>query len=457
MPPEAWIVLLVLVVLFGALIRGISSPPALLLGALVAVVVLGVLPPERAFGGFSSPATITIAGLFVVARAVRDHLPLDRLLDDLLELDGHDLRPVLLRLLPPVTLLSGVLNNTPIVATTAPVVRGWARRRGVPSSKLLIPLSFATIFGGILTTIGTSTNLVVSGALEAAGHEPFGFFAVTPLGAPLAVVGLVLLVALAPRMLPVRPDPGEPGAHGPLGATGGAATRSTVERPPGRGELADHPTTVATVAGSEHPGRSRLAARGSGPRIVTLVAATAMVAAAASGLLPMVTAVLLACGVLVVTGTVRFRRAMASLDLDVLMLVATAIGLGVAVQTSGLAEVLGSGIAGLASAHGVVVGLALVVVGTLVLTELITNVAAAALLVPVALDVAARVGGDPRGFAVAVAVAASASFLTPIGYQTNTIVYGLGGYRFGDYWRLGLPLAGAVLATTVVVVPLVWS
>jgi hypothetical protein len=146
----------------------------------VLLVVGGVLPPERAFVGFSSPATITIAGLFVVAQAIRDHLGLERLLDDLLEVDGQGPAPVLLRLLPPVTLLSGVVNNTPIVATTAPIVRSWAERRGVASSRLLIPLSFATILGGTLTTIGTSTNLVVSGALEAAGREPLGFFAVGP-------------------------------------------------------------------------------------------------------------------------------------------------------------------------------------------------------------------------------------------------------------------------------------
>jgi di/tricarboxylate transporter len=93
----------------------------------------------------------------------------------------------------------------------------------------------------------------------------------------------------------------------------------------------------------------------------------------------------------------------------------------------------------------------------MVLTELITNVGAAALMVPIAIDVAQRIEAEPAGFAVAVALAASASFLTPIGYQTNTIVYGLGGYRFGDYWRLGLPMAAITLGTILVAVPLVWG
>jgi di/tricarboxylate transporter len=189
---------------------------------------------------------------------------------------------------------------------------------------------------------------------------------------------------------------------------------------------------------------------------VTLLTTLAMVVFAATGLVPVVTAVLLACAVLVTSGAIRFRRALEALDIDVLLIVAAAIGLGVAVHNSGLAAALGQGIASLAIRQGVLVGLALVAVGTVVLTELITNVAAAALVVPIAIDVAERVGGNPRGFAVAVALSASASFLTPIGYQTNTIVYGLGGYRFGDFWRLGLPLAAAAVATTLFVVPLVW-
>ena len=139
------------------------------------------------------------------------------------------------------------------------------------------------------------------------------------------------------------------------------------------------------------------------------------------------------------------------------MIVAAAIGLGGAVQSSGLAGTLASGIEAVATHTGQVGGLAAIMIGTLVLTELVTNVAAAALMVPVALSAAAGVGVDPHGYAIAVAVAASASFLTPIGYQTNTIVYGLGGYRFGDYWRLGAPLTATVLAVSLVVIPLVWG
>lgn len=140
-----------------------------------------------------------------------------------------------------------------------------------------------------------------------------------------------------------------------------------------------------------------------------------------------------------------------------LLIVAGAIGLGAGLEASGLAGAIASGVAAVADTGGPVLALAAVVLATLLLTEMITNVAAAALIVPIALDLAVRVGADPIGFAVAVALAASASFLTPIGYQTNTIVYGLGGYRFGDFWRLGLPLACTTTAVVLLVVPRVWG
>jgi di/tricarboxylate transporter len=191
------------------------------------------------------------------------------------------------------------------------------------------------------------------------------------------------------------------------------------------------------------------------PLVLAIVAA--MLVVAGTGLLPILQAVLAACVALVVTGCLRADALRRAVDLDILVIIAAAIGIGAAVEVSGLAAFLAGRIEGAATATGPLVGLALVVVGTLVLTELITNVAAAALMVPIALEVAERVGFDPIGYAVAVAVAASASFLTPVGYQTNTIVYGLGGYRFSDYWRLGLPLTLAVTALTLTVVPLVWG
>jgi di/tricarboxylate transporter len=159
----------------------------------------------------------------------------------------------------------------------------------------------------------------------------------------------------------------------------------------------------------------------------------------------------------VLTRTLTPSEARNSVDLDVIITIASAFGLAAAIESSGLAAELATGIVdaldGLGP-RGVLLG---IIIATIVLTELVTNNAAAALMFPIAIATAPAAGLDPRGVAIAVAVAASASFLTPIGYQTNTMVYGPGGYRFSDYARLGAPLTLAVVAVLVLLVPVFWD
>jgi di/tricarboxylate transporter len=177
--------------------------------------------------------------------------------------------------------------------------------------------------------------------------------------------------------------------------------------------------------------------------------AFAVVAVAGSGLLPILQASLIAAIVLVATRALSAQAARDSIELDVLIVIAASFGIGAAIEQSGLAAALGAGIVDAFAGYGWRVVLLGIVLATVALTEFISNNAAAALMFPIAMATAAQLGADPRSFAIAVAVSASASFLTPIGYQTNTMVYGPGGYRFGDYVRLGLPLTLATIAACV--------
>ena len=165
-----------------------APAPYAILTATTTLLVLGVIDASQAFAGFSNPAPIAVAALYVVAAGAAKTGALDRL-PALLGSGASSPRAQLARLLVPTAATSAFLNNTPIVAMVAPSVLSWARRCGQSPSKLLIPVSFASILGGLLTLVGTSTNLVVSGLLEASGAEPLGLFEIGRVGLPVAVGG----------------------------------------------------------------------------------------------------------------------------------------------------------------------------------------------------------------------------------------------------------------------------
>jgi di/tricarboxylate transporter len=189
-----------------ALVREWAAPSIVVVAAMIALFVLGVVDAPSALSGFSNPAPITVAALFVLARAVEKTGALQPLVSRTLSPTGGPRRN-LLGILMPTAAASAVFNNTPIVAMLVPQVTSWASRQGKPVSLYLMPISFAAILGGMTTLVGTSTNLIVSGLLEEAGQEPLGMFEMTAVAGVVAVVGLVTLVLLAPQILPARQGP----------------------------------------------------------------------------------------------------------------------------------------------------------------------------------------------------------------------------------------------------------
>jgi di/tricarboxylate transporter len=182
----------------------------------------------------------------------------------------------------------------------------------------------------------------------------------------------------------------------------------------------------------------------------------AMVLVAAASIAPIVTAAFAAAFLMIITGCIGGAEAREALNIQVLVVIAAALGLGHAVQTTGIARVIADAILEGTASIGPVAALAVVYLATNLLTELITNNAAAVLMLPVSLSTASSLEASPEAFAVVVAVAASASFITPIGYQTNLMVMSPGGYRFGDYTRVGWPLSLLIMSITVAVVSSVW-
>ncbi|MCE2389931.1 MAG: SLC13 family permease, partial [Proteobacteria bacterium] len=203
---EFWFTLTVVVAMIVGLVQERLSPDTLVLGALVLLMLFGIVTPEQGLSGFANPAVATIGALFVVAAAVHRTGGLQVVSEGLFG-QTRALRRVLLRLTGITTVASAFLNNTPVVAMFMPSVMTWARRAGISPSKLLIPLSYAAIVGGVCTLIGTSTNLVVSGMLQnVAGQAPLGMFELTLVGAPLALIAIFAVAWLGPRLLPARVD-----------------------------------------------------------------------------------------------------------------------------------------------------------------------------------------------------------------------------------------------------------
>ena len=590
MSGEALFTLAVVAAMVLCLALDVLQPDAVVFSALGALLVCGVLEPAEALSGFANPAMITVAVLFVVAYAAQAAGVLEYAAFRVLG-RGDGVRRSLVRMMLPVTGFSAFLNNTPIVAMFLPAVREWARRRGLPPSRFLMPLSYASIFGGLCTLIGTSTNLVVNGMYQEAAGRSLGLFDLAWVGIPAALLATAYMVLVVPRWLPDRGDPAaeleaderrylfemrvlpesplcgrtveEAGlrnlgttflaeivrGHDVLapvrptdvirpgdrliftGSAGGAVQLHRIRglvpvqdrdlydelrrRGPGRiveavvsrsSPLLGRPLRESNFRGRYdavvlavhrhgarihreigrlvlRPGDTLLLLTGPDffkrwnrsrefylmstvsevPRVdrtrawLTGAALGGMVVLSASGVFSVLQAAVLAAVFLLFTRCVTPVEARRALEINVLVVIASALGIGRALDKTGAAGQVAHALIGMVQDHGPLAVLAAVYAFTSILTGFITNNAAAALAFPVAMSAARAAGLDPAPFAVAVAVAASASFASPVAYQTNMMVFGPGGYRFLDFVKVGAPLHLLYFAASLFIIPRVWS
>ncbi|MFG6159440.1 SLC13 family permease [Halomonas sp. 1390] len=204
MPLDAWLSLATVIAVFPLMAFSRVGPDIVLLGAVILLLTLGVIEPAQALAGFSSTGLFTVAFMYVLVTSIRETGGIDLIIRHVLGRPRSEGR-AMLRLLLPVASLSALLNNTPVVATFIPAVLSWSRRVAVPAHRLLMPLSFASILGGTITLFGTSTNLVVHGLLvDRAPSLAMGLFDIAWVGVPVALVGLLYLLLLGPRLLPAR-------------------------------------------------------------------------------------------------------------------------------------------------------------------------------------------------------------------------------------------------------------
>jgi di/tricarboxylate transporter len=594
MSADAWITLAVAIATLVLLASDRFSPALIMGGAVTFLLVAGVIDQEGALIGFANEAPITVAALYILAGAVRITGALEQVTDRVLggparDDANRDSWVTLSRILFPSMAASAFIANTPLVAMIAPRVLTWARRTGRSASRYLMPLSYAVIFGGCITLIGTSTNLVVSGLLREFGYEPLGLFEFTGAGLPIALVGVTLIVLFAPRILRSRHGPDESirdrlrqfttamvvqdgsSLSGKTVAEAGlrrlqgvflveiergnrvvspvtpdevlaAGDRLTFsgdvsrivdlqqidglvsaehEHQHGIGERPDRAfyeavvgegsplvgSTLKEVGFRGRYGAAVLAIHRAGEHVrgklgderlrvgdlllvlgspefrtasmeqtdflvvaplhgspplrrekarVVEVLTLGLILVAGTGLLDLLQTSLIIAIALVAFKIVTLSEARAAVDLEVIVLMATSFGLGIAIRDSGLAAELANLVVNVSEGFGDLGILAGVLIATMLMTELLSNNAAAVMMFPIAMAVAERAQLNPRPFAIVILFGATLSFLTPIGYQTNTLVWGMGGYRYGDFAKLGAPLTLATIVVILVTVPLIF-
>lgn len=583
------IVLALTVVVFGGMVKELMAPDILAMCAVAFLLALGILSSKEVLGVFSNSAPFTVGCLFVLSAALERTGVIDTVAQMIARVHWrsplHALGVVMLIAM----VMSAFINNTPIVVILTPVVISLAHSVRQPPSKMLIPLSFATILGGTCTLIGTSTNILVDGVFQKHNLPAFGIFEITPFGLVYAVIGLVYLYLFGRHLLPDRstlsdtlidlshrkfltevlipqgspligkslseaglsrkrghhvvdiireetslnPEHGEPKLQGgdrlvlrtSVAEFVGLRNGGDVTFDP-NAHLIEPITTrdVRMMEGIIGPHSSLVGQRVSDLNLrrlydtyilaihrqnenlhtnfdevrlqfgdtlllegsaaglkrlfdrqelinltevtvlpfrrnkawIAIIATLAVIVLSAFNTLPITSTALIAAAIVVATGCLDADEAYKAIQWPILMLIFGMLAVGIAMEKTGAAELVVNALVGTVGVLGPWAVLSLVYLITSVLTEFISNNAAAILLTPIGIGLADQMGVDARPFAVAVMFAASASFATPIGYQTNTFVYGAGGYKFMDFTRVGLPLNIMLWIVASFVIPIFW-
>lgn len=517
---ESIVVLLGLVFMLGALIKDVMRPGGVLFTVVVVFLCCGIISPREMLEGFSNKGMITVGLLFLVSEGVRQSGALSQIIKRILPQGRTSVFGAQLRMLPAIAFISAFLNNTPVVVIFAPIIKRWARQVGLASTKFLIPLSYMTILGGLCTLIGTSTNLVVHGMMIEAGFDGLGMFDLIWIGLPATLLGSLYIFVASKRLLPderINPGIGEgessddvhllevviaarfPGIGKTLkqfdfrrhyGAEVKGIKRGGKYVAQGLSSVVLNVGDTLVVRADDsfistwgessvflmisNSREDDLPVVSVGRRNFALVLLCLMIVGATVGELPffkelfpslkldMFFFAALTTVVMAWTKLFPSRKYTKYISWDILITIACAFAISKAMTNSGMADLIAlfiidiSKVFGPESALGPYVLLGVLYLMINIITSLITNNAAAALGFPLALSLATQLDVNPMPFFIAVCIAATAEFSTPIGYQTNLVVQGVGNYKFMDFVRFGLPLNIICWLISVILIPNVW-
>jgi di/tricarboxylate transporter len=457
--------LTVLVAVVAVLIHGRLRADVVALTGSAILLVLGVVRPPEVQSAFASPAILALAGLFVIAYAIELSGLLGLLIRKATKLAQRFGSAGIWAVLGMCGSLGGFLNNTPVVVLAAPVVRDVAKSLNLSPKRFLMPLSHISVLGGLLTLIGTSTNLLVNDMARNAGQPVFTLFEITPVGLSIALAGGVWLFFVGARQLAgtVSADEKEAAFLAALEEARRAEEAERLQkrrlRMPFGLPFLGEARTNRDGSGDAHLGDVELFEAADRPFHLrrALIAAGVfflVVASAGLGLAPIAAAAFAGAVALILLKVITAEEAYAGLRPEILLLIAGMVVIGIAIEVTGLAQAGADALIDVIRPLGPLGALIVLYGVTLFATELLSNATVAVLITPIAVALAESLGVDPRPFLVCVMMAASAAFATPFGYQTNVLVFQMGGYSYMDFVRVGLPLNLITWVVAMIAIPI---
>ena len=419
---EATVCLIILAILCFFFVTELLPLPVTSMGGAVAVGLAGLVPVKDVTEGFSNVVIVLFGSMYVVGAAMFHTGLAQRLGGMIVRAAGRGENRLMVGSMAAGAAMSSVLSNTGTTATLLPVVLGICAASRMSPQRQLLPLAFGCGLGGIITIVGTPPNIIASGALENAGLPGFGFFEFAWIGVPLTLAGILYMALIGKRFLPK-----------------GDATDEGI----------DEDAAIEAQASVNEPRKMHVTA--------VICAAAFLMLAVGSRIVPMHLTALVAAILLIATGCLTEKQAVAGVDWLSIFLFAGMMPVADALDTSGAGRLIAEAVVGLmGGSPGPLTVTATLFAFTCFLTQFMSNTALTVLLCPIGISVAGQIGADPRAVLMVIVVAASCAFATPLGTPPNLLVMGPGGYRFRDYVIAGIPLIVVCFVVSLLVLPIIW-